>query len=601
MSHKHKGKPHLESPGPAAANAVAKNDRSAPSSAAEPSNSVPADSGLPSERSTLHLLRVTIEAESPLALGSGDVSIAKRAEKDDDGKPATVDMPETALARDAYGLPTIPGATIQGLLRGLADHGSEVFKRVFGWAESEKGAAATLQVGFARVHDVLDRAVAGFLAGEADAEAIDSDPIFAALRASAPLRRDHAKLNERHVVDGGAKFTRLAVPVGTRFSFEMALWSAPGDAAEDGRYLCRLAGLLAHPAFRIGGGGKRGYGRIKVVKASYARPKLETVADLKALRELRRQVPSEHFASRFTPTSEASGVVIARLRLTPVNPWRIGRGVMPATEKTHGVRDPQGEWTHDASLDLRGRHEPGQSGQPDMISARDALDVATPVREAWIDRRDRRPTWRAPLAEASFVDSPFAIPGSALKGPLVHRALFHWNRTNNRLIDVDAWFALDETARTQKLGEYALRPPELCGLLGSPKERQAKDARAARLIVDDGTVDSVQAIQGLDHNSIDRFTGGVREGFLYAEEVLVGGDISVRIVILPPLDGEDWPHDVRAAFVAALADLCRGRLAIGAKSLGFCTGTVEWSGQGAEAWRESWLASSALRVGEDAA
>ena len=38
-------------------------------------------------------------------------------------------------------------------------------------------------------------------------------------------------------------------------------------------------------------------------------------------------------------------------------------------------------------------------------------------------------------------------------------------------------------------------------------------------------------------------------------------------------------------FLGALADLCCGRLAIGARSLGFCKGELTFEGEGAEAWR----------------
>src|SRR5271166_2245841 len=101
----------------------------------------------PTDQLALHLLRVTIEAKSPLALGSGDIVAIKREERAD-GKKKSVTTPETALARDAHGLPTIPGATIQGLLRVLADDGSDMFRRFFGYAHGDDGKAASLFVGF---------------------------------------------------------------------------------------------------------------------------------------------------------------------------------------------------------------------------------------------------------------------------------------------------------------------------------------------------------------------------------------------------------------------------------------------------------------------
>ena len=66
----------------------------------------------------LHLVRITIEALSPLSLGSGDVVSVQRERRGDNGietKTGNV----VALARDANGLPVIPGATLQGVLRHL--------------------------------------------------------------------------------------------------------------------------------------------------------------------------------------------------------------------------------------------------------------------------------------------------------------------------------------------------------------------------------------------------------------------------------------------------------------------------------------------------
>jgi hypothetical protein len=113
------------------------------------------------------------------------------------------------------------------------------------------------------------------------------------------------------------------------------------------------------------------------------------------------------------------------------------------------------------------------------------------------------------------------------------------------------------------------------------------------------------AVQAIDHVSIDRFTGGALAKALYVEEALVGGTITATITILPPLDpygnAESWSDNRHApvvtAFCHALNDLRRGRLAIGAKSLGFCEGDegeVVWSGPAdlVNPWKVIWDAVS---------
>src|SRR5690606_14210548 len=126
------------------------------------------------------------------------------------------------------------------------------------------------------------------------------DSLLRRLAFEAPVARDHVKLNRRHVADGAAKFERVAVPRGTRFSFEIALWesdldwlfgegaaTAPDEPDPSGapkvppRSLDLLA-LLRQPGFRIGGGARRGYGRIALVAAGWRRLPLATVGSADA-------------------------------------------------------------------------------------------------------------------------------------------------------------------------------------------------------------------------------------------------------------------------------------------------------------------------------
>jgi len=114
------------------------------------------------------------------------------------------------------------------------------------------------------------------------------------------------------------------------------------------------------------------------------------------------------------------------------------------------------------------------------------------------------------------------------------------------------------------------------------------------LWVNDGEATGVTAVQAVDHNMIDRFTGGALGGALYAEEVLVGGELSISLTILPPFsgDGPKWTDEVIAPVLDALDDLCRGRLNVGPKSLGFFEGSVCWEGpdQDKALWEDAWKA-----------
>jgi hypothetical protein len=166
------------------------------------------------------------------------------------------------------------------------------------------------------------------------------------------------------------------------------------------------------------------------------------------------------------------------------------------------------------------------------------------------------------------------------------------------MVDVAAWLALPPEQRKTKLQDLTQLPAELEAFFGCEKKsatggRTEAEGRASRVLFDDGEVAGVLAVQGIDHISIDRFTGGVRAGYLFVEEVLVGGSIVAKMTILPPLDNDGkhvgaWGDGVRKAFCHALRDLCAGHLAVGAKSLGFCCGDVIWTGADAAPWEKTW-------------
>ena len=84
----------------------------------------------------LHLVRITLEAISPLSLGSGEIELVDRRRMEGrEEKPSR--GTEMALVRDANGLPTIPGSALQGVLRHLhsTTYGEDLTKKLFGFAD----------------------------------------------------------------------------------------------------------------------------------------------------------------------------------------------------------------------------------------------------------------------------------------------------------------------------------------------------------------------------------------------------------------------------------------------------------------------------------
>jgi CRISPR/Cas system CSM-associated protein Csm3 (group 7 of RAMP superfamily) len=317
----------------------------------------------------LHLVRVTIEAASPLSAASGETVRIERPRMVEGTKRNEKPL-EAALVRDANGLPTLPVATSQGVFRHLyaENWGEEEANEVFGFADDEdQGQAGRLLIGFAGVHDSNDKTSVGLVTDY-------SDPLLKALRDTigpdeedgnslpgrAPLRRDHVKLNERHVVDGRAKFERLAVPIGTRFSFEITMWGKAKQTKQDKATLAAIVDLITYPAFRLGGAARRGYGKIRLVRASYAQANLSDPSATNAVRKLRREPLSQPLAelwyadgtrapdhSLAPDAPDEHNVLTITLSLKPINSWRVGgltnKNELVLTEKTQlGISCPAG-------------------------------------------------------------------------------------------------------------------------------------------------------------------------------------------------------------------------------------------------------------------
>lgn len=132
---------------------------------------------------------------------------------------------------------------------------------------------------------------------------------------------------------------------------------------------------------------------------------------------------------------------------------------------------------------------------------------------------------------------------------------------------------------------------DLTPLFGSAKRRKSNEegAResgfAGRLLIDDAVMEiRASDVEVVDHNSIDRFTAGVRPRLLFDEEVIVQRAdpndtlvIKLQITILPPRIGAAAiADDILRAYWMAIDDLCHGRLAIGAKRHGHCEGKHPW-------------------------
>lgn len=531
----------------------------------------------------LHIVRVTFEAVSPLSVGSGE-SRSETRKDPGSGEEGAVRVAE--VQRDANGLPAIPGSGMQGILRRLAAEswGRPFADAMFGREEAEGGAAGRVACGWACAHDANDRAVSGLRL-----DGLDADDILALLAGSKPLWRDHVALNDRHSVDGHRKFARTAVPAGARFSLELSGWG--DDAFLDG--MRRIVELFRHPRLRLGAGSGRGYGRIRLLAASGTEAPLD---DANALRGVRAQPPSAPLETDVLKEIGASvprtSDTVLRLSLECRDLLRIGAAGLHAKTLTHRAQRARSATTGELF------ESPGL-GAPEDEGDEAVLKLLREPRIVWKDG-EGRVVW----IDGEPVEGPvpveqlrFPVPGSSIRGPLTHRMLFHANRLSGLRIDADEWLGEDEEGRKaleKTYGGYAERSPGLATFLGAAKETEAS-GQASRVLFDDAELCGAKWIVGIDHVSIDRFTGGARDGALFREEALFGGRIEATVRIRPPPERDKmtgravghWPEETATAFLLAVRDLCRGRLALGGRSYGDCSGTARFEGKHAQAWRKA--------------
>ncbi len=452
----------------------------------------------------VHVLRCVIETTAPLSIATGTVD-------------ATHDV---LIVRDAHGFPAIPGSSLAGVLRHalarsvLSNGDREALDDLFGRAkikQSEKDGVearrekSRLRVSWGVIHDQDDRPIDGPIETVTYAE---SHPVIRLLRDVQPVRRSHVKLNERGTAEEHLLFERGAVPAGTRFTFQMEIDddTDTGDLADK---VEDLLDVLLDPTTRIGGAGRRSYGSFVLLRHA------------SATLDLRR---SEHLAL----LSVVRGPLSAALPdiMTWVEPETVSapdRITLDLVSVGHFAVGGEGAAIAIATREVRGRKK-----LPDKLPYSE-----TAIR--WTDQGAALVQW-------------LVVPASSVKGALRHRTLFHL-----RCLRLPLGTHVATTDR------------DLEPLFGSVREGidETASGRAGRVMIADVRMDPRQTVfQVIDHNGIDRFTGGVRRGILFSEQVIHHARLTLTIDLAGGWLGV--PDDLRTAFERALDDLREERLALGA-------------------------------------
>ncbi|MCP4702798.1 MAG: hypothetical protein GY862_38955 [Gammaproteobacteria bacterium] len=464
---------------------------------------------------------------------------------------------DSALVRDANGLPAIPGSSFAGVLRHLYRHayGEEAANDLFGYTrrsaaeDDSRDKPSQVHVSWGCIHDSKDRPVEGL---QFDPARLSDDPLLVSALQAIPVVRRHVRLTGRGAAAEAGQFDRTGLHAGHRFSVELSLWSKELNDPRWEDLLC----LLELPAFRLGGATRRGLGAVKVVRLCQGKfyldarnrekqAKEQAYDDLQAYSEYQNSSLEETkiLAERHPPfqaeqaerakrAKRAEKILYADIHLMPRDGYRFGQG----TESL--------------------------SGEPAKL-----LSV-----------QEKRVVWDSGKGGLSE-KLKLVIPASSVKGALSHRLAFHHNALTQQFADkLDKAYDKADNPAVQALFGYA-----------RDDKKSQKAGQAGQTVLDDVyLVPKPEQAFVLQHNGIDRFTGGVRRHVLFNEELVGQKDVlKFRLTLIRPDD--DIDHNIRTALHKTLEDLIQGRLALGAgggrAAHGFFSGEVKWSDNGA--WIEN--------------
>ena len=466
------------------------------------------------------IARVTIEAATPLAIGSGKKSI----------------LTDATINRDANDLPFIPGTTLAGLIRHAIDE--KLADRLMGFIKKKNDKngeyeveGSRLVVTEAKLLNRKGKAVDGLLNLETACN--DEDRTFLDGFKHAPIRQ-HAKINHRGVTEDKGKFDEEVVPKGARFCFEIELMANPKSEEKFAEYKQNFKDLLRKlraEGFRVGGKSRNGFGRIEVVGEAclYRELDLSQPSDLDLY--LKKSASLAEAWDGFEPLKlekpQESRYTRYKLEITPKDFLFFGSGFGNEDVDHSYIKERYITWDSD-----------GNSGR-----------------------------WNSQ-------DNSLVVPASSVKGALAHRTAFHFNKLAER-------FANEMPA--EELANHSGKHNEaVCALFGSEgnddkyesnKKENATERcdgkRRGHVLFSDIIKLKNKKTDKKTHNhvKIDRFTGGAIEGALFDEEALIthpNEPEKLELELLVDVD-ERINEDQRIilAFEETLKDVCKGLLPLG--------------------------------------
>lgn len=437
-----------------------------------------------------NIARITIEADSPLSISSGEKS------------PLT----DAPVLRDVHRLPFIPGTSLAGVIR-HALPSEELQQTLMGWQSSTGGEGSRLIISEAKILDSRGRVVDGIAP-------IEEDPLLEAY-STLPIRQ-HARIGHRGATEMRGKFDEEVVLKGTRFCFDMELISSVEEADSSDEALLRIIDTIDSDLFRIGGGSRKGFGKVRIVRALHRRLDLRQPEELLLYLAKSSCLSAEWegFAPYTPRESEEREGDRYLLTLHPVDFIFFGSGLGDSDADKRYVTEQQIVWEGD----------------------------------------------RATIVDA---EQMILIPSSSVKGALSHRTAFHYNKQQGIAADNLPEGAAIENYIGQKNSAVAL-------LFGTAGEEGGEGCSRGHVLFSDVLLKRPEAAEDhvFNHVRIDRFTGGAVSGALFSEKAVYAAEEEIIMEITidkHALESEDRDrvHGALSALESAMKDLCGGMLPLG--------------------------------------
>jgi len=452
-----------------------------------------------------YLAKIILETATPLAVGSGEKDI----------------ITNSLVARDANGLPYIPGTALAGIIRHAIK--DEEQRKIFGFQETAKERNERIErekkenkkeieenvdegskVVFSSAHiiDENGNVIEGIGTKKDEngkvvegTERIEKSDYLKRLK-NLPIRQ-HVAIDETGTCKGTGKFDEEVVYKGVRFCFELELLS---EDKKNEPVFEEMLRQLSLSSFRIGSGTRNGFGEIKIVKYEAKgydlRDENQLTNYLNKTSSLNSPISHEDKYNFSSP--EDNNWITYTLKLIPDDFFLFGSGM-------------------------------GNSN----------ADI-TPVSEGYFDWSSGKP---------KYIENNILIPGSSVKGAISHRVAYHFNRINN-------YFVGNENAKSGNDNE-AVKV-----LFGYISNNDQKAVRGNVIISDIIKKRKTEKEKLLNHIAIDRFTGGTIDGALFSEEVIWGDNETYELNI--KVHKEALNNDtIKEALELALKDITTGMLPLG--------------------------------------